>query len=61
MSVCTACGVLQVCQGADQVKQQCAKTSGCVGFTFNGKCGYLKSGVGETKGRSGWTVFVIKK
>jgi hypothetical protein len=43
------------------VKQQCAKTSGCVGFTFNGKCGYLKSAVGETKGRSGWTVFAIKK
>lgn len=52
---------LQVCQGLDQVKQACAKTSGCAGFTWNGKCGFLKAAVGETSNRSGWTVFSIKK
>jgi hypothetical protein len=51
----------QVCGGLDQVQAACVKAGGCAGFTWNGKCGYLKSAVGETKGRGGWTVFAVKK
>jgi hypothetical protein len=52
---------VQVCGDVERIKQQCAKTNGCGGFTHDGKCGYLKTAVGETKSRSGWTVFAVKK
>lgn len=56
---------MQVCvaswQGVDGVKKACAATSSCAGFTFDGKCGFLKTAVGEAKGRNGWAVFAVKK
>jgi hypothetical protein len=53
--------VAQVCQGPDQVKQQCSSTRGCAGFTHNGRCGYLKATVSSSKGRDGWTLFALKQ
>lgn len=52
---------LQVCGGLEQVQAACVKTSGCAGITWNGKCGYLKTAVRETKEQCGWTVFAAKK
>jgi hypothetical protein len=36
----------------------CAATQGCVAFTFDGKCGFLKSSAAATKSRGGWMLFV---
>lgn len=52
---------VQVCGDVEGVKQQCIMTSGCVGFTHDGKCGYLKTAVGVIQSRSGWTVFAVNK
>jgi hypothetical protein len=49
---------VQECGDLNSVKKVCAGRADCAGFTYNGKCGYLKTAVGGTKSRSGWSVYV---
>ncbi|WIA09517.1 hypothetical protein OEZ85_008913 [Tetradesmus obliquus] len=59
---CAGKAFCEVCKPLKEVEAACAKTGGCTAFTWNGKCGYLKTKVysGEVVSRAGWTLFQVK-
>jgi len=50
---------VQVCDiDIKWIMDRCAGNADCAGFTYNGKCGYLKTSVGGAESRSGWTLYI---
>lgn len=59
---CAGKAFCEICKPLKDVQAACAATKGCTAFTFNGKCGYLKTGVqrSDIVQRPGWSAFQVK-
>jgi hypothetical protein len=44
----------KVCGDVVAVAERCKQTLGCRAFTYDGRCGYLKSAGGPRTARRGW-------
>lgn len=54
--------MMQLCKSLDEIKAACVAQKGCIAFTYDGKCGYLKTSAGtpmDIMTRRGWTIYTI--